>query len=67
MNPRLLEMGIKTLCMIILIKRHIRSINVDCMNAAEDMKLQPNPAYGTSDKVVMDNNPAYQLMKWFVQ
>ena len=32
-------------------------------HAAEDMKLQPNPAYSTSDKVVMDNNPAYQLLK----
>ena len=26
----------------------------------EDIKLQQNPAYGTSDKVIMDNNPAYE-------
>jgi len=24
------------------------------------MKMQPNPAYGRSDKVVMDHNPAYK-------
>ena len=26
----------------------------------EDLELQPNPAYGTSVKVVMDTNPAYE-------
>ena len=26
----------------------------------EDFELQPNPAYGTSDKVIMDTNPAYE-------
>ena len=25
-----------------------------------DMELQPNPAYGTSHKVTMDTNPAYE-------
>ena len=29
----------------------------------EDIKLQPNPAYGRSDKVVMDNNPSYGFLK----
>ena len=24
-----------------------------------DLKLQPNPAYGTSHKVIIDTNPAY--------
>ena len=24
-----------------------------------DLELQPNPAYGTSHKVIMDTNPAY--------
>ena len=28
-----------------------------------DLELQPNPAYGTSDKVIMDNNPAYASSK----
>ena len=28
-----------------------------------DVKLQPNPAYGTSHNVVMDTNPAYESCK----
>ena len=28
-----------------------------------DVELQPNPAYGTSDKVIMDTNPAYGSCK----
>ena len=28
-----------------------------------DLKLQPNPAYGTSQKVNMDINPAYESYK----
>ena len=28
-----------------------------------DMELQPNPAYGTSCKVAMDTNPAYESCK----
>ena len=28
-----------------------------------DLELQPNPAYGTSSKVVMDINPAYESCK----
>ena len=28
-----------------------------------DVKLQPNPAYGTSHSVVMDTNPAYESCK----
>ena len=28
-----------------------------------DLELQPNPAYGTSDKVIMDINPAYASYK----
>ena len=28
-----------------------------------DVKLEANPAYSTSDRVVMDNNPAYQSCK----
>jgi len=28
-----------------------------------DLELQPNPAYGTSDKVIMDTNPAYESYK----
>ena len=28
-----------------------------------DLELQPNPAYGTSCKVVMDTNPAYEICK----
>ena len=28
-----------------------------------DLKLQPNPAYGTSHKVIMDINPAYETCK----
>ena len=28
-----------------------------------DMELQPNPAYGTSHKVTMDTNPAYESYK----
>ena len=28
-----------------------------------DLELQPNPAYGTSCKVAMDTNPAYESYK----
>ena len=28
-----------------------------------DFELQPNPAYGTSHKVIMDTNPAYESCK----
>ena len=28
-----------------------------------DLELQLNPAYGTSDKVIMDTNPAYECHK----
>ena len=28
-----------------------------------DLELQPNPAYGISYKVIMDNNPAYESCK----
>ena len=28
-----------------------------------DLELQPNPAYGTSHKVIMDINPAYESCK----
>ena len=28
-----------------------------------DLELQPNPAYGTSHKVIMDTNPAYESYK----
>ena len=28
-----------------------------------DLELQPNPAYGTSHKVIMDTNPAYASYK----
>ena len=28
-----------------------------------NVQLQPNPAYGTSDKVIMDTNPAYESCK----
>ena len=28
-----------------------------------DLELQPNPAYGTSHKVIMDSNPAYESCK----
>ena len=28
-----------------------------------DLELQPNPAYGTSHKVIMDTNPAYDSWK----
>jgi len=28
-----------------------------------ELELQPNPAYGTSHKVVMDANPAYESSK----
>ena len=28
-----------------------------------DLELQPNPAYGTSHKVTMDTNPAYESCK----
>ena len=29
----------------------------------DDFELQPNPAYATSDKVIMDTNPAYESYK----
>ena len=29
----------------------------------DDFELQPNPAYGASDKVTMDANPAYEGYK----
>ena len=29
----------------------------------EDLKLQPNPAYSVSPKVIMDANPAYENCK----
>ena len=29
----------------------------------KDVELQPNPAYGTSCKVTMDTNPAYESCK----
>ena len=29
----------------------------------DDFELQPNPAYGTSHKVIMDTNPAYETYK----
>ena len=32
-------------------------------HATNNMKLQPNPAYGTSGKVNMDKNPAYESYK----
>ena len=28
-----------------------------------DLELQPNPAYGTSHKVIMNTNPAYESCK----
>jgi len=28
-----------------------------------DLELQPNPAYGTGNKVIMDANPAYESHK----
>ena len=28
-----------------------------------DLELQPNPAYGTSNKVTMDTNPTYETCK----
>ena len=31
-----------------------------------DVKLQANPAYGTSGGVVMDDNPAYQSYNWSI-
>ena len=32
-------------------------------HTANDMVLQPNPAYGASGKVIMDDNPAYGSYK----
>ena len=29
----------------------------------DDLELQPNPAYGTSHKLIMDTNPAYKSCK----
>ena len=31
--------------------------------AKNELELQPNPAYGTSHKVIMDTNPAYESCK----
>ena len=28
-----------------------------------DLELQPNPAYGTNHKIIMDTNPAYESCK----
>ena len=28
-----------------------------------DLELQPNPAYGTSHRIIVDNNPAYESCK----
>ena len=39
---------------------HIPSHSVSSKN---DVELQPNPAYGTSHKVIMDTNPAYASCK----
>ena len=36
---------------------HSRTVTKD------DLKLQPNPAYGTSCEVVMDTNPVYESCK----
>ena len=33
------------------------------VSGKNDLELQPNPAYGTSDKVIMDTNPAYASYK----
>ena len=33
------------------------------VSSKNDLELQPNPAYGTSDKVIMDTNPAYASYK----
>ena len=33
------------------------------VSGKNDLELQPNPAYGTSDKVIMDTNPAYASCK----
>ena len=32
-------------------------------HSTNDIELQQNPAYGTSDKVIMDGNPAYRPLK----
>ena len=32
-------------------------------SSKNDFELQPNPAYGTSDEVIMDTNPAYASYK----
>ena len=32
-------------------------------NTKNDLELQPNPAYGTSHKVTMNTNPAYETCK----
>ena len=34
--------------------------------AKNDVELQLNPAYGTSYKVTVDTNPAYESCKWCV-
>ena len=33
------------------------------VSGKNDLELQPNPAYGTSNKVIMDINPAYASCK----
>jgi len=39
------------------------SIRPHTGHATKAIKIQPNPSYGRSDKVVMDNNPAYKVSK----
>ena len=39
------------------------SVGPSSQTITKDMALQPNPAYGTSQKVVMDTNPAYESSK----
>ena len=38
-------------------------IRPDQTATKDDLELQPNPAYGTSHKVTMDTNPAYESCK----
>jgi len=35
------------------------TVSTTCITKS-DMKLEANPAYGTSDRVAMNDNPAYQ-------
>ena len=32
--------------------------------AKDEFELQPNPAYDTSHKVIMDTDPAYEIYNW---